>query len=101
MAERRFSDVELERLLANDLPPARARELEAQSTDADRARLAALRTEHDAFLASVDVAAEVRRIAQRATHLAPAARPFPWLRWVFSGGALAAALAALLVIVLR
>jgi hypothetical protein len=101
MADRELSDVELERLLAADLPPRRARELEQRATDADRARLAELRAEHAAYLASVDVAAEVRGIAQRVARMAPAVRPRAWLRWAISGGALAAAVAALLVVMLR
>src|SRR5882672_10843567 len=62
MAERKFSDLELERMLAGDLSPARASELTRQSTDADRSRLDELRTEHQAYLASVDIADEVRGI---------------------------------------
>jgi len=43
MADRRFTDVELERSLAGDLPAARAQLVERDATDADRARLAELR----------------------------------------------------------
>jgi hypothetical protein len=100
--DRRFTDLELERSLANDLPEARARELADQATAADRTRLDELRAEHQAFLASVDVGAEVRAIAKRAARTEPE-RPklATWWRWVISGGALAAAAAAIVLVVTR
>lgn len=100
MADRAFTDIELERLLADDLPAARVAEIEAKSTAADRARLAELRAEHAAFLASVDVAAEVRGIGKKLATLEPKPRRV-WWRWVLSGGALAAAVAAVLLVVRR
>ena len=95
MAERRFTDLELERKLAGDLSPARAAALDKEATDADRARLAELETQSQAFLASVDLDLEVRRIEQRADRLRPPRRA--WLRWLVPAGALAAAAAAILV----
>ena len=96
MSERKFTDLELERSLAGDLSPARQRALEAEATAADKARLDELRAEHAAFLGSVDVDNEVRRIEQRVERETPA-RP-AWLRWLAPIGALAAAAAALLII---
>jgi hypothetical protein len=102
MAERKFTDLELERLLADDLPAARKAEIEASATDADRAQLAAFRSESEAFLSQVDVAAEVRAIGRKMEKLPAEPRRFAsWWRWVFAGGALAAAAAALLIIVRR
>src|SRR5437016_843177 len=101
MAERKFSDLELERMLAGDLSPARASELTRQSTDADRSRLDELRTEHQAYLASVDIADEVRGINRKVAWLAPATPGRVWWRWIATGGALAAAVAAILVFVFR
>ena len=101
MAERRFSDIELERSLANDLPAQRMKELAARSTDADRLRLEELRTEHREFLSRIDVDAEVRAIGRRAVAMTPEAPTRPWWRWVFAGGALAAAAAAILFFVTR
>lgn len=96
MADRRLSDVELERVLAGE------RDLAPTATAADRARLDALRTEHAAFLAGVDVAAEVRAIRARAhgDEAAPAEAPararWRWL-WLAASGAVAAAAALVLV----
>lgn len=107
MAERRFTDLELERALAHDLPAERAASLEREATAADRARLDELRTEHAAFLGSVDVDAEVRaigaRLATEPRAKAPARQPAPrWYRWAFAGGGLAvAAMAVALLIVPR
>ena len=97
MAERRFTDLELERKLAGDLSPARAAALEAEATDADHARLAELEAASQAFLAGVDLDLEVRRIEQRAERLAPAPRR-GWLRWLFPAGALVAAAAAIVLV---
>jgi hypothetical protein len=94
MADRRFTDLELERQLAGDLPADRA--FEAQATDADRARLAELRAEHEGFLRSVDVDNEVKRIQQRVARAAPEKRA--WWRWLVPASALAAAAAVLLVL---
>ncbi|MFN0245290.1 MAG: DUF4384 domain-containing protein [Kofleriaceae bacterium] len=102
MADRRLTDVELERLLAGDYPAARAAELEAKATDADRARREELKTEHAAFLGTVDVDAEVRAIGKRMAKMEPDAKPAAsWWRWVFTGGALAAAAAAVIFFVGR
>lgn len=99
MAERAFTDLELERVLAGDLLES---ELAGKATDADRARLEALRAEHQAFLASVDVDAEVRAIGRKLDKLPADPRPRArWWRWVFSGGALLAAAAAVLIVVTR
>jgi hypothetical protein len=95
MAERKLTDLELERELAGDLPAARI----AEATDADRARLAELRAESEAFLRSVDVDMEVRRIQQRVERAKPE-RP-AWWRWLVPAGALAAAAAVLLVFLRR
>ncbi len=100
MADRAFTDLELERLLADDLPAARVAEIEAKSTDADRARLAELRAEQAAFLGSVDVAAEVRGIGKKLGTLEPKPRRV-WWRWVLTGGALAATVAAVLLLIRR
>jgi hypothetical protein len=102
MAERTFTDVELERFLANDLPAPRASELEARATEADRARLEELRAENQAFLARVDVDAEVRAIGKRMARLEPEPRRLAtWRRWLVTGGALVAAAAAILIVVRR
>jgi hypothetical protein len=102
MAERAYTDVELERLLAGDLPAARAAELEAKATAADRARLDELRADNAAFLAGVDVAAEVRAIGKKLGVIEPDRRGrATWWRWLWAGGALAAAAAVVLVIALR
>ena len=105
MGERTFTDLELERFIAEDLPVARKAEIEAKATTADRTRLEELRAENQAFLAEVDVAAQVRAIGRRMEKLeklAPEPRKLAsWWRWVFAGGALAAAAAALLIIVRR
>ena len=50
MADRQFTDLELERSLAGDLSPARTAALAAEATDADRARLAELAREHAEYL---------------------------------------------------
>ncbi|HEY5946909.1 MAG TPA: hypothetical protein VIV40_15505 [Kofleriaceae bacterium] len=97
MAERRFTDLELERQLAGDLPALRA--FDTQASDADRARLAELRAEHEAFLRTVDVGNEVLRIQQRVARAAPEKRV--WWRWLVPAGALAAAAAVVLVLLRR
>lgn len=97
MADRRFTDLELERQLAGDLPAERA--FEQHATDADRARLAELRTEHEAFLGGIDVDNEVRRIQQRVARAAPAKRS--WWRWLVPATALAAAATLALVLLRR
>jgi hypothetical protein len=97
MAERRFTDVELERQLAGDLPAARG--FDQHATDGDRARLAELRAEHEAFLRSVDVDMEVKRIQQRALRATPEKRA--WWRWLVPASALAAAAAVVLVLMRR
>ena len=100
MADRAFTDLELERLIAEDLPAARVAEIESKATTADRARLDELRAENQAFLAHVDVAAEVRAIGRRMEKMAPEPKKLAsWWRWVFTGGALAAAAAAIFLIV--
>ena len=101
MAERKFTDLELERSLANDLPPQRARELTERATEADRNRLGELAVEHQAFLAQVDVPDEVRAIERRAARMAPEPPARVRWRWLFSGGALAAAVATVILIVTR
>jgi len=95
MADRALTDLELERWLADDLPADRTR----AATAADRARLDELRAEHAAFLAGVDVAAELRGIGRRvaSASAAPARRIAPRRAWLVPGGALAAA--ALVVVV--
>ena len=93
MADRKFTDLELERQLAGDLPADRA--FDAQATDADRARLAELRGEPEAFLRSVDVDNEVKRIQQRVARAAPEKRA--WWKFLVPLGAVAAAAAAFLV----
>lgn len=97
MADRRFTDLELERQLAGDLPADRG--FDQQATDADRARLAELRGEHEAFLRSVDVDMEVKRIQQRVARATPEKRA--WWRWLAPAGALAAAAAVILVLMRR
>jgi len=92
MAERNFTDVQLERHLAGELAIDNA-------TDADRTRLGELRAEHEAFLRSVDVDNEVRRIQQRAERAIPEKRV--WWRWMVPAGALAAAAAVVLVFMRR
>lgn len=101
MADRAFTDLELERVLAGDLAPS---ELDGKATAADRSRLEALRTEHAALMSSIDVDAEVRAIGRKLERLEaePAPRKLAtWWRWVFSGGALVAAAAALLIVIGR
>jgi hypothetical protein len=95
MAERKLTDLELERHLAGDLPDARL----AEATDADRTRLAELRADAEAFMRSVDVDLEVKRIHQRVERMTPAKRS--WLRWFMPIGALAAAAAVVLVVIRR
>src|SRR5258707_9923179 len=97
MVERRFTDLELERQLAGDLPADRA--FDQQATDADRARLAELRAEHEAFLRSVDVDMEVKRIQQRVVRATPEKRH--WWRWLVPASALAAAAAVVLALLRR
>ncbi len=98
MADRHFTDLELERQLAGDLPAERG--FDTTATDADRARLAELRAEHEAFLRSVDVDNEVRRIQQRVARAAPEPRR-AWWKWLAPAGALVAAAAVVLVVVRR
>jgi Domain of unknown function (DUF4384) len=93
--ERRFTDLELERSLVGDLSPARSSALTTEATEADKARLGELEQEHAAFLSTVDVDAEVRRIEQRKERYKPEARRPFWLRWLLPIGTLAAAAAAL------
>jgi hypothetical protein len=97
MADRRLTDLELERWLAEELPEARRR----TATEADRGRLDELRAEHAALLGSIDVGGELRAIDQRIARSAPAPRRFARWTWLASGGALAAAAAVALVVVLR
>lgn len=92
MAERKFTDLELERQLAGDLPGDRG--FDTSATDADRARLAELRGEHEAFLRSVDVDNEVKRIQQRVARAAPEKKA--WWKFFVPLGAVAAAAAAFL-----
>jgi hypothetical protein len=94
--DRKLTDLELERELAGDLPAARM----AEATGADRARLAELRAEGEAFLRSVDVDMEVKRIQQRVARAKPEKSP-AWWRWLVPAGALAAAAAVLLVFLRR
>jgi hypothetical protein len=97
MAERHFTDVEIERQLAGDL----RRPFETEATADDKARLAELEHEHAAFLASVDVDAEVRRIQQRVERAQSTASAGgerkSWLRWLVPMGAFAAAAAAIVI----
>ncbi len=93
MAERKFVDLELERHLAGEL----RRDFEREASDADRARLAELRAEHETFLRETDVAAEVAAIHRRAARHAPEPRA-PWFRWLVPVGALAAAAVVMLVL---
>lgn len=95
MADRKLTDIELERHLAGDLPEARL----AEATEADRARLGELRAEAEAFLRSVDVDMEVKRIHQRVERMTPEKRS--WLRWFIPASALAAAAAVILVVIRR
>ena len=97
MADRRLTDLELERWLADDLPEARR----GAASDADRRRLDELRAEHAALLGAVDVGAELRAIEQRIARAAPPPRRFARWTWLASGGALAAAAAVALLVVLR
>lgn len=97
MAERRFTDLELERQLAGDLPADRA--FDTQATDADRARLGELRAEHEAFMRTVDVDMEVKRIQQRVARATPEKRA--WWRWLVPASALAATAAVFLVLMRR
>lgn len=102
MADRKLTDLELERLIAGDFPAARAAELEAKATQADLARREELKAEHAAFLGSVDIDAEVRAIGKKMARMEPEKAPrASWWRWIFTGGALAAAAAAVIVLVGR
>jgi hypothetical protein len=92
VADRKLTDLELERELAGDLPAARM----AEATDADRARLGELRAESEAFLRSVDVDMEVKRIQQRVERAKPEKAP-AWWRFLVPAGALAAAAAVFLI----
>ncbi len=89
MAERRYTDVELERSLAGELQL-------ADASEADRARLGELRAEHAAYMASIDLADEVKRIEQRVAREAP--QRASWWRWLAPIGTIAAAAAALLIV---
>lgn len=91
MADRKLTDLQLERVLAGELS------LEG-ATPADNARLEELRAENAAFLAQADIPAEVRAIERRAAQLAPAPKQ-PWWRWAFAGGGLLAAAAAVILVV--
>ena len=91
MAERKLTDLQLERTIAED------RELDTRATEADRVRLAELRAANDKFLASVDIDMEVRRIEQRVARQPRRA----WFRWAAPLGALAAAAAVALVLIRR
>ena len=95
MADRRFTDLELERSLAGDLSPARATALAAEATAADKARLAELERDQAEYLRGIDIEAEVRRIEQRAERYKPEPRKPWWVRWLIPVGTLAAAAAAL------
>lgn len=95
MADRRFTDVELERSLAGNLSPARAAALASEATAADKARLAELERDQAEYLRGIDIDAEVRRIEQRAERYKPEPRKPWWLRWIIPVGTLAAAAAAL------
>lgn len=95
MADRRFTDLELERSLAGDLSPARAAALVAEATADDKARLAELERDQAEYLRGIDIDAEVRRIEQRAERYKPEPRKPWWLRWIIPVGTLAAAAAAL------
>jgi len=95
MAERKLTDIELERHLAGDLPDARF----SEATQADHARLGELRAEAEAFMRSVDVDMEVKRIHQRALRMTPEKRS--WLRWFIPISALAATAAVILVVIRR
>jgi hypothetical protein len=97
MADRKFTDLELERQLAGDLPAERG--FDANATAADRARLAELRGENEAFLRSLDVDNEVLRIKQRVARAAPEKRS--WWKWLVPASALAAAAAVVLVFMRR
>ncbi len=97
MADRAYTDLELERSLAGELDL----DLERRATAADRARLDQLRTHHAAFLDGVDLDAEVTAIRRRATPQVTASRRLGWPRWLVSGGALALAAAAVIVLVGR
>lgn len=99
MAERKLTDLELERQLAGDLPEARF----SEATAADHARLGELRAESEAFMRSVDVDMEVKRIHQRVERMTPDTRPGrgSWLRWFIPVSALAAAAAVILVVIRR
>jgi hypothetical protein len=92
MADRALTDLELERWLAGDLPDERTR----AATADDRARLDELRAEHAGWLASVDVGDELRAIRRRAGALP--GRRVPRRIWLVSGGALAAAALAIVVV---
>ncbi len=94
---RTLTDIELERHLAGELPAARF----AAATDADRTRLGELRADAEAFLRSVDVDMEVRRIQQRIERSRPQETSKSWLRWFVPASALAAAAAVILVVIKR
>jgi hypothetical protein len=95
-SDRRFTDLELERSLVGDLSSARSAALATEATDADKQRLGELEEEHAAFLKTVDIEAEVRRIEQRKERYKPEPRRPFWLRWLVPIGTLAAAAAALI-----
>lgn len=93
MADRALTDLELERWLAGELPDDRTR----AATAADQARLDELRHEHAAWLAGVDVGDEVRAIRARAAG-GSVPRRVGRRAWLVSGGALAAAAVAVVVL---
>jgi hypothetical protein len=99
--ERKYTDVELERAIAGDLPPDRAAAIERDATAADRARMDELRAEHAAFAGGIDVDEQVRRIEQRVARAAPPPRAPAWLRWAIPAGTLAMAAAVIAMIVMR
>ncbi|MFT3691668.1 MAG: DUF4384 domain-containing protein [Kofleriaceae bacterium] len=97
MAERKFTDLELERSLVGDLSAERSSALATEATEADKQRLGELEAEHAAYLESVNVDNEVHRILQRAERYKPEPRRPFWLRWLVPIGGLAAAAAALII----
>lgn len=97
MAERNFTDLELERSLVGDLSAERSSALATDATEADKQRLGELEAEHAKYLESVDVDHEVHRILQRAERYKPEPRRPLWLRWLIPIGGLAAAAAALVI----
>ncbi len=95
MADRKFTDLELERSLVGDLSAERASALALEATEADKIRLGELEAEHASYLEGIDVDHEVHRIIQRTERYKPEPRRPFWLRWLVPIGGLAAAAAAL------